>query len=342
MSESCPAVSIIVPAHQVTAYIGQALDSILAQTFTDYEIIVINDGCPDTVALESALQGYATRIRYLRQENGGVGAARRTAVLAARAPLIAQLDPDDWWEPTYLEAQLTRMSAEPDLDMVYPNGYYFGDPSLESKLLMEYSPSRGEVTFCRLISGHVNIVYSAVIRKDAILRAGNFDPDFRTSEDFDLWIRILKTGGRIAYHRLPLVHYRKRAGSLTSSALRTCEWITRVLDKTERTLALSDEEVKTLKARRVVVQMERELLLGKQAVQLRDWTKAQQHIEQYRCYRPSLKISSVLLLLRWSPRLLGWSCDARDGLLRRGFLKARTPENGELIGAGEWNARSFE
>jgi len=342
MSESCPAVSIIVPAHQVTAYIGQALDSILAQTFTDYEIIVVNDGCPDTAALETTLQGYAARIRYQRQENGGVGAARRTAVLAARAPLIAQLDPDDWWEPTYLEAQLARMSAEPDLDMLYPNGYYFGDASLESKLLMEYSPSRGEVTFCRLMSGHVNILYSALIRKEAILRAGNFDPDFRTSEDFDLWLRILKSGGRIAYHRIPLVHYRKRAGSLTSSALRTCEWIVRVLDKIERSLALSDEEAKSLKARRVAVQMERELLLGKQAVQLHNWTKARQHIEQYQCHRPSLKISGILLLLRWSPQLLGWLHDARDGLLRRGFLKARAPESIEVAGAGEWNTRGVE
>ena len=330
MSESCPAVSVIVPAYQVTAYIGQALDSILAQTFTDHEIIVVNDGCPDTPALESALQRYGAKIRYLRQENGGVGAARRAAVLAARAPLIAQLDPDDWWEPNYLEAQLTRMSAEPDLDVLYPNGYYFGDPSLDDKLLMDYNPSRGEVTFCRLMSGHVNIVYSAIIRRDTILRAGNFDPAFRTSEDFDLWIRILKSGGRIAYHRIPLLHYRKRSGSLTSSALHTCEWITHVLDKTERTLALSDEEMQCLHTRRLAARMERELLLGKKALQLRNWSKARLHLEQYRRYRPSRKMSGVLLLLHWSPQLLGWSQDTRDELLRRGFLKARMPKVGDL------------
>ena len=331
MSESCPAVSVIVPAYRVTAYIAQALDSILAQTFTNYEIIVVNDGCPDTTALENVLEPYAAKICYIRQENGGVGSARRAAVLAARAPLVAQLDPDDWWESTYLEVQLTRMSAEPDLDVLYPNGYYFGEPSLHGKLLMEYSPSRGEVTFSRLMSGHVNILYSALIRREAILRAGNFDPDFRISEDFDLWIRILKSGGHIAYHRIPLVHYRKRAGSLTSASLRTCEWILRVLDKTERTLALTDEESQSLKARRGAVQMERELLLGKQAVQLRDWAGARQHLEQYRRYRPSPKMSGVLLLLRWSPQFVGWSQDVRDALLRRGFLKAQMPEKGELI-----------
>jgi glycosyltransferase involved in cell wall biosynthesis len=330
MSEFCPAVSVIVPAYQVTALIGQALGSVLAQTFTNYEIIVVNDGCPDTAALESRLREYGAKIRYMRQENSGVGAARRTAVLAARAPLIAQLDPDDWWEPTYLEAQLARMTAEPALDVLYPNGYYSGDPSLRGKLLMEYNPSRGEVTLCRLLSGHVNVIYSAIIRKDAILRAGNFDPALRTSEDFDLWIRILKTGGRIAYHRIPLLHYRKRAGSLTSNAFQTCEWIARVLDKTERTLSLTDEETKSLKARRVAVQMERELLLGKQALQLRDWVNAREHLEQYRRYRPSAKMSGILFLLRWSPQLLGWSQDVRDGLLRRGFLKAQAPENGEI------------
>src|SRR5919198_1434145 len=97
-SGSVPAVSVIIPAYRVTQYIAEALDSVLAQTFTDYETIVINDGCPETVALERVLEPYRERIIYLKQENRGPGAARNAGILAARSPLIALLDADDVWE----------------------------------------------------------------------------------------------------------------------------------------------------------------------------------------------------------------------------------------------------
>ena len=74
-----PAVSVIIPAYNVAAFIGEALDSVMAQTFTDYETIVINDGSPDTVELERVLEPYLDRIVYLKQENGGAGAARYPA-----------------------------------------------------------------------------------------------------------------------------------------------------------------------------------------------------------------------------------------------------------------------
>ena len=89
---SNPLVSIIIPAYNVTNYIGDALNSVLAQTFTDYEVIVINDGSPDSEALERALVPYMSRIVYLRQENQGVSAARNRGILSARGTLLAFLD----------------------------------------------------------------------------------------------------------------------------------------------------------------------------------------------------------------------------------------------------------
>ena len=100
------AISIVMPAYNVTPYIKTALDSAFAQTFRDFEVIVVNDGCPDTRNLERVLDAYASRITYIRQNNEGVGSARRTAVDAASSPLIAQLDPDDWWEHDYLAVQV--------------------------------------------------------------------------------------------------------------------------------------------------------------------------------------------------------------------------------------------
>jgi glycosyltransferase involved in cell wall biosynthesis len=81
-----PAVSIIVPAFRVSEYIGAALDSVRAQTFTDYEIIVVNDGSPDTVELERALEPYRAEIIYLKQENRGLSGARNTAFARRMRP----------------------------------------------------------------------------------------------------------------------------------------------------------------------------------------------------------------------------------------------------------------
>src|SRR5689334_5213195 len=112
---STPTVSVIIPAYRVAQYITDAIDSILKQSFKDYEIVVVNDGCPETDQLERVLAPYRSGITYICQENGGVGAARHTAVLAARGELISQLDPDDWWEPNYLEVQMEHLKRDPSL-----------------------------------------------------------------------------------------------------------------------------------------------------------------------------------------------------------------------------------
>src|SRR6185436_15700253 len=100
-----PAVSIVIPAYNCAAYLDHTLRSIWAQTFRDYEVIVVNDGSPDTEALEAVLRPYRDRVVYLRQENRGASAARNTGIRASQAPLVAFLDADDAWEPEYLELQ---------------------------------------------------------------------------------------------------------------------------------------------------------------------------------------------------------------------------------------------
>jgi glycosyltransferase involved in cell wall biosynthesis len=318
-----PAVSIVIPAYNVTPYVATALDSVFAQTFQNFEVIVVNDGCPDSVNLERVLTAYQSRIRYIRQENAGVGSARNTAVAAARAPLIAQLDPDDWWEPDYLEVQLRLLESNPALDLIYCNGIYFGNPALKGREVMDYAPSDGEVTLARLLDAKVNINYSALIRKQAILRAGNFDPALRTSEDFDLWIRMLKAGSFIGYHRAPLLHYRLRDDSLTSGKLDAQRWLIKVLEKTQATLALTEEEESALAQRKTATQMEMELAQGKEAIKRKDWRNARWHLQLYEGYRPSGKLSFILLLLNVCPWVLGTTMSTRDRLLRFGFLKAK-------------------
>src|SRR5947209_18801381 len=107
-ADDAPAVSVIIPAYNAAQYIGEALDSVFAQTFTDYEVIVVNDDSPDTAELERALAPYRERVVYIKQENRGPGGARNTAILKARGECVALLDSDDVWLPTFLAEQMER------------------------------------------------------------------------------------------------------------------------------------------------------------------------------------------------------------------------------------------
>src|SRR5215212_5269413 len=105
-TRSTPSVSVVIPAYNVAPYIPETLNSVFAQTFTEFEVIVVDDGSPDGEELERALKPYLDRVRYVRQENRGAGAARNRGVREARGEFIAFLDSDDLWMPEYLEKQV--------------------------------------------------------------------------------------------------------------------------------------------------------------------------------------------------------------------------------------------
>ena len=137
-----PSVSVVIPAYNTAPYIGETLSSVLAQTYTDFEVIVVNDGSPDTVELEVALAPFRDRIQYIVQENGGLSAARNRGIAAGRGEFVALLDSDDVWEPDYLEYQLAVLERD-GLDIVYSNATTFGDPLRAGRLFMDMHPSTG-------------------------------------------------------------------------------------------------------------------------------------------------------------------------------------------------------
>ena len=105
------------------------------------------------------------------------------------------------------------MEADPTIDVLYPNAYLFGDPRTEGLTFMDLHPSKGEVTFRSLVTQQCNVFISVIARREALEKAGLFDESLRSSEDFDMWLRVLKNGGRIAYHGRPLVRSRRRPDS---------------------------------------------------------------------------------------------------------------------------------
>jgi len=200
LTETNPTVSVIIPAYKVAAFIIETLDSVFAQTFSDFEVIVINDGSPDTPELEQQLEKYRSAITYLKQPNRGAGAARNAGLRLARGEFVGFLDGDDLWLPNFLAEQLTLIRGDGGYDLAYADALNFGDRDYDGSN-MDYNPSHGEVTFTKLVCGQCNVVTSSVLaRRGPILRVGCFNERFVNSQDFDLWLRLVKDAhARITY-----------------------------------------------------------------------------------------------------------------------------------------------
>src|SRR5689334_8663586 len=121
-----PLVSVIIPAYAASRHIGTALESVFSQTWTDFEVILVNDGSPDTAALEDAIDRFRPRLQYIEQPNQGAGGARNTGIRAARGDYLAFLDADDRWFPDFLREQMAYLQHQPACDLVYCNALISG------------------------------------------------------------------------------------------------------------------------------------------------------------------------------------------------------------------------
>jgi glycosyltransferase involved in cell wall biosynthesis len=211
---------VIIPAFEASEFIAETLASVFAQTYQEFEVIVVNDGSPDTPALESALAPWAQRVIYVTQPNGGPSRARNAAIERSAARYVAFLDSDDVWLPDFLAHQMRALDDDPRLDLIYSNGVHFGETALAGCQLMDHSPSRGRVTFDTLLSEACTVLTSCTVaRRAAVVEAGGFDERFRRSEDYHLWLRLAFAGCPISYHHRVLVRHRHRCGSLSSDHL---------------------------------------------------------------------------------------------------------------------------
>ena len=301
-----PAVSIIIPAYNVTEFIGEALNSVFEQTFTDYEIIVINDGSPDTPQLEQVLEPYLSRITYIKQENKGAGAARNAGLKVARGEFVAFLDADDVWLPNFLSEQVALIRSGPGYDLVYADAKLFGDPNKARGTVMQRDVSELPVTFERLIGDQCIVNTSSVLAvRKAILEVGLFDETLRNSQDFDLWVRLAKRpNARMNFQRKVLVRHRVRQGSLASDGIKSVEGELKVLDKVSQRDDLTPSERDTL-ARTVALRTaSTEVDRGKRKLLDGEFNAATESFRIANSYYRSWKLRLVLFFLQVAPRLL--------------------------------------
>jgi GT2 family glycosyltransferase len=233
-----PVVSVIIPAYGVNAYIADAVESVIAQTYQAFELFVVNDGAPaaEAAELKQILARYGSRVTYIERENGGQAAARNTALRLARTPYVAFLDGDDYWHPELLARLTAVLDADPQLALVYADALIFGDGPDVGRTYMQTEPSAGAVTLESLLAVRCNVTMSTIVaRRDAVVDAGMFDESLRYIEDYELWLRMAHRGARMTYVRDALAYRRVRATALSADGTRMLRRLLVVLDRfTER------------------------------------------------------------------------------------------------------------
>lgn len=317
-SESPPAVSVIIPAFNAAEYIREALDSVFGQTFTSHEVIVINDGSPDTAELERKLKGYPDSLRYIKQENRGAAAARNAGLRSARGELVAFLDADDKWLPNFLAEQIEFLKST-NVDLVYSDALLFGKSHLAGRTFMDLQPSRGAVTPENLLAVNVTILTSAVLaRKKPIMEVGLFDEAMKRGHDFDLWLRLARFGVRFAYQRKVLAHYRIGASGLSGNAISQLERTLAVLEaiKTRGELTASEEVALGANLNRTLAQLAIEK--GKDRLLGKDFDGALESFKQAKKFRHGWKLMLVCFALRIAPQMLWRIYHQREMALRNG------------------------
>jgi glycosyltransferase involved in cell wall biosynthesis len=226
-----PMISIIIPTYNPGHYLQPALESIQAQTFSDWEIILVDDGSKteeltNITALVEKLRGESVAITFISQQNSGVSVARNRAVEKAKGEFIAFLDNDDLWEPTKLQLQLDALKSNPAaalchtaFDLIDGNGKKSGDG---------YG---GPATYQSMLCGQFSVLLSSsVIRRSCWSEGGFFDPFYRYAQDLDVFMMLARFH---PFVYIPTVetHYRLHSQNASGNYWGTYQEICHAMEK---------------------------------------------------------------------------------------------------------------
>ncbi len=185
-------ISVVIPTYNGAKYIVSAINSVLQQSYQDFEIIIIDDGSTDNTR-ETVEQMTDERVRYFYQANQGPSAARNRGVELSRGEFIAFLDSDDLWRPDKLEIQLNAFKQHPHVDLIFSNIEMCYEKS-GAKFIKKFPNfANKELLLKNLLIIPMNTVpypSTVLVKKDALIRAGLFDKDIIVCEDWDLWLRM--------------------------------------------------------------------------------------------------------------------------------------------------------
>jgi GT2 family glycosyltransferase len=211
-----PSISVVIPAYNQALYISEAVQSVLRQTYSDFELIVVDDGSTDeTPDILGRIQD--PRMRIIRQSNAGLSAARNTGLQESIAPFVTFLDSDDYFFSNKLEIQMKYLTEHPDIGMVVGRVRYI-DPS--GNTILEPDQSSTSLTLPDLLFENPICVSAILLRRSSLDMVGEFDESLHACEDFDLWLRLLDAGCQMAWVDQPVVCYRIHPDQMTRQSER--------------------------------------------------------------------------------------------------------------------------
>jgi glycosyltransferase involved in cell wall biosynthesis len=208
-----PEISVLMSVYNGEAFLNKAIDSILTQSFTDFEFIIINDGSTD--GSSAILKNYArqdSRIILIEQSNQGLIAALNTGLQSAKTNLIARMDADDIALPDRLKIQKNHMDINPNI-LALGSSVIIIDETDRAKGTITY-PQKDKVKNYSLHQGSPLAHPAVMMRKNAILSIGGYRSAYKHAEDYDLWLRLLKIGD-IDNIQTPLLQYREHSQKIS-------------------------------------------------------------------------------------------------------------------------------
>ena len=213
-----PLISVIIPCYNQAHFLAQAIDSVLAQTYSHFEIIVINDGSPDNI--QEVMLPYLSdpRIILHNQANQGLSNARNTGIKLAQGQFFQFLDSDDWITPSKFDLQVNQLLADPSAAFSYCNFfYYYEDTDQLEEMPGEKIAFFEEDPLTAFWTHSIFPPASIVIRREWVERTGEFRAGLPVAEDYDYWLRAVALGARARYLDVPLAFYRRHSQNLTTT-----------------------------------------------------------------------------------------------------------------------------
>lgn len=293
-----PKVSVVIPAYNAMTYLPETVESVLRQTLTDFEVLIVNDGSSDQIG-QWASQVTDPRVKLISQQNQGLSGARNTGIAQAQGEYIAFLDADDLWEPTKLEKQVRCLEDNPAAGLVY-SWTAFVDENGQSTGRVMTAGAEGDV-WRQILERNIIDCPSVVVRRCCFETVGVFDRKLRSVEDWDMWIRIASRYPFVVIKE-PLVYYRHHSSNMSKNWQVMEQAFRLVIEKAFHSVP---PELLYLKNRSYG---NANLRLAWKALQCsdKDYKRAIQFLQQALAHYPQLRYSGEYIRLSLALTMMQW------------------------------------
>lgn len=230
---SSPTVSVIIPIYNSASTILKTIDSVRQQTYSDFEIIVINDGSTDqTLEILATIQD--PRLKVFSYENGGVASARNRGIAQSIGTFLSFLDADDSWSPDKLELQLAMLQSHPEAAVAYSWTRFMNEinATFQDDVSIYFT---GNVLPPLLLRNFIASGSNILVKREAVARVGGFDSEMTPAEDWDFYLRLAATYSFVVVPKIQ-IFYRQTQGNASSKVIAMGRAALRVIEKAFETV----------------------------------------------------------------------------------------------------------